>query len=429
MSDLSKLKVRIVDNGLFPFIGSRLAKDFGVVEYFMDYKGPDQEADKFQIGQLPGVKRIGELFHDKDSVDLWFFGDAGNGDLQRTLRAEGRIVFGTGGKEHDSEEDEKEVINGERMEFDRAWFREQIKKFGLEPIPYKIVNSIEELRDNLKKAVEKWVKLSRFRAVGETFYAKNYAWADVEIKRIAAKLGSWEKFQFIIEDSFEGMEIAADWKLCNGVHLPVGLYGWESKNRAYLGKVMNFNDLPAPVLEVENKLSPLYIEMDYTGPIAIESRIGKDLIPHPIDPACRFGSPPGECDPVIWENFSEIIWSLANEEMIAPKHTAKYVAQLIMYSDKIVHDQMPIDFPKEIADRVMLRNVTCVDGQHYLIPVNQNKIVGSVIGKGNTREEAEMECLDLVEQIEAPDLYYSESVFDALDEKLEKAGKMGIGFK
>ena len=104
MKDLSKLTCRIYGYGIFEiFLAQALGPmngGFGKVELFCPWMDSFCKPAPRWIGRnIPGVTRIWEFFDNKDKVDTWAFFDVGDADIQQDLRAQGRAIFGTGGRQ------------------------------------------------------------------------------------------------------------------------------------------------------------------------------------------------------------------------------------------------------------------------------------------------------------------------------------------
>jgi phosphoribosylamine-glycine ligase len=361
---------------------------------------------------LPGVTKINDFFEGMENVDLVCFFDVGDGDLQDYLRSKGKRVFGTGAA-------------GE-LEYDRVKFKKILKKVGLPVVPYSVLTGVKELEQalSLKENIGKWVKVSTFRGICETFQNKGIKFAQPKIDTIAMKLGAARGTQeFILEDSIPGVEIGNDCFISGGRMLGTVTFGLENKDKSYTSKVMKVDKLPDAVKEVDSALAPVYKKLNICGMISSEIRVGEDKKPYFIDMCARAGSPPAEVISELYSNFSEIVWAVAGGEEIEPKAKANYAAEVLIKSEMAPTDWVPLDFREKDLKVLKLRNLCKMNGQYYYIPQDNGTIIGAAIGLGNTAEEAEKEALLNCELLDCEESHYDSCCFEEESGKLDKTSK------
>ena len=412
--NLKDKSILFYDYGLFTNIAQRLSRDYAKVYYHTPRESNYPLPNRYMIGDgIDGLIRCDEdsLWDVIDKVDLIAFPDTGEGALQERLRREGKRVFGCG--------------RSERLELDRAWLREGMKKIGLPVIPYQVIIGVDNLRDYCRINKDKWIKISMFRGLAETYhhidYNKSLPWID----RIAHLSGPYQKhFEFIVEDTIDGCEVGSDWFFSGG-YLDNGMYGIEIKDKGYICKTLRHSDLPKPILEVDRKLEPILKKLGMQGMVSTEVRYdGKNA--YLIDPCTRAGSPPSECQSRMYENYSEMFWNVAGSDSIIPKPIAKYGAQVILYSEFAIKDWCHITIPAKFKDRITVKNLCNIDGQHYIIPKDESNTIGSAVGYGKTIEEAQGNAMKAADAVKAEGLYYFENVFDEADEEIKKAKSYGV---
>jgi hypothetical protein len=413
-------KVLIHDNGLFPYLAPRLSEDFGEVFYHTECGGASPTPDKSHIGfGLENITRV-DSFEEclmEDKPDLIVFPDVGDGDKQVFLRSVGYRVFGSG--------------KGEILEQDRVFLRKCLSKLGLPVAPYKVVtNGIDSLRDELAKAKNKFVKISYYRGIGETFKHDDYdKKSKFEINRIANVCGALDsEVEFVIEDPIESdAEFGAEWFFADDGFLPVGMFGPEVKNKGYCGKVCDYKDLPKPLKLIMEKFTPLFKKYKVRGALSTEVRITKDGKPYFIDPCMRFGSPPGEVLSEAYENMAEIMWNVAEGKSVTPKPKAKYWAQIMLQCREAATYTMPINFDPKMARNLKFRYLCKIKNQHYYLPQAGETIIGAAIGWGETLKIAQNMAIRAAESVEAGDVFWDKDVFDMADEQIKKGEKfMGV---
>lgn len=403
---LNDKTVRIYGYGLFEcFMALKLKESFGKVELYIPWKGSYPLPIKCQIGSgLPGVTKIDNFFKDIEKVDLFCFFDVGDGDIQEYLRSLGKRVFGTG--------------KAEALEYDRVGFKKVLTNVGLPVVPYKIATGVNELRAELAKKENygKWVKVSTFRGLCETFKNKGIKFAQTKIDVIATKLGAMRDLQeFIIEDNIEGTEVGTDCFLSNGEILSPVTFGLENKDKSYVCKVVETNKLPKEVQKVDDALEPIYKKLKICGMISSEIRVTKDKKPYFIDFCARAGSPPSELICEIYSNFAEILWAVAGGEKVELKPVAAYGAEVLIKSEMAITDWLPLDFKEEDLKFLKLRNLCKVNGQYYYIPQDGGSIIGAAIGFGSTAKAAQEEAIKHCEFLDCEESHFDANSFDEVN--------------
>ena len=398
--------VRIYGYGLFEcFMALKLKETFGKVELYVPWKGSYPLPIKSLIGEgLPGVKKIENFFKDIDKVDLFCFFDVGDGDLQDWLRKLGKRVFGTG--------------KSEALEYDRVGFKNILKSVGLPVSPFKVVKGIQELRIELTKEESKgkWVKVSTYRGLCETFQNKGIKYSQSKLDVMATKLGAFrEEQEFLVEDSIPGKEIGTDCFLANGEMLNYVTFGIENKDKSYSCKVVSKDKLPPAIYQVDNALSPVYKRLKINGMISSEVRVGRDKKPYFIDFCARAGSPPSELICELYSNLSDIIWFVAGGEFIEPKVKYKFGAEVLIKSEMAMTDWVPLDFHEDNLDVLKLRNLCKVNGQYYYVPQDGGSIIGAALGFGNTEKEAQEDALKNCSLLDCEESHYDETCFEGKD--------------
>jgi len=420
MFDLNKRKVLIYDYGTFTFLAERLAEDFGEVIYFTPWKSALPRAEKAVIGEgLEGITNCREFYEALKELDpkrdIVAFFHVGEGDLQENLRKQGYTVFGMGG--------------AEVLEMNRYQFKQELKKMGLPIIPYEHIKGIDDLDEYLRGVENKHVKISSFRWLTETWKHINYAHSKARLRKLAYNAGAFQsKIEFVVEDHIEGEEGGTDNFISDGEYFDKCLFGFELKDAGYVCKVSELSDVPKPFLDVLLKAQPFFKEKKSRGMFSTEVRITKDMTPYWNDATIRGGLPPSEIICEQWKNFSEAVWATANGETIKLEPVAKYAAQVILCSSWAKTEATVIEFPKKIAKSIKLYNACKMDGYFKYIPQDNSDVIASAIGLSDDLEEAEVIALKAAGQVKADSLDYDGDCFDMLDEKLEKAKKLGIKF-
>jgi hypothetical protein len=415
--------VLLYDYGMFLYIAQRLAEHFDDVYYFHPWEGslPVPVMDHLGSG-VPGVTKVSSFWDTLNQYkpDLVVFPDVGHSDLQEDLRSRGFNVFGTS--------------KGEVLEFDRSMLRRVLKQVGLPVPPYKVVVGIDALRKELERSTDKYIKISKYRGVCETFYHKNYKHSKAQLNKMAHTLGVLDKsVEFIVEDPLESsVEIGCEWFFTKTGYLPRGMYGYEIKNSAYCGLVCDLDEVPKALKVVMDKFLPVYHHYLVRGALSIELRVSKDGSKrYFIDPCMRFGSPPGEVLSEAYLNMGPLMMAVAEGEELEPRPRATYWAQLVLKARETVTDPLPLDFPPDLTRNLKFRNLACLDHQYYYLPLpgEQETIVGGAVGWGPLIKSAQAMALNAAEKLDSGDeVYWDLDAFEKADEQIKQGEKVGIPF-
>jgi hypothetical protein len=383
-TDLSSRRCLVWDYGLFESCAAKLGESFGEVLYYVPWKGAYPGSNKLLIGEgVDNLTRVRDFFDHVDEADLIYFPDLGDGDLQVYLREKGKRVWGSG--------------KGENLENFRWDTKLLMKKLGLPTAPAKLIVGIEALRDELKGRDNLWIKLSTFRADGETWHHLTWTLSEPRVAELEWRLGAKAPHtEFIVEDDIpNAQEEGYDGWNIDGGFPSLAMLGYEIKGSGLIGRVMPYEKLPDTVKLVNKKLGPEMKRLGYRGNFSSELRNGVL-----IDPCCRTPSPPGELYPEMYENYAECVWEGADGNLIDPIQKWKYGVEICVESDWSEKNWMAIHFPKEIEPFVKLRNYTKIDDVFYVLPMNEGPRVGAVIGLGNTLKEAVEQAITNAKQIE-----------------------------
>jgi hypothetical protein len=409
MTDYKSKSVLVMDKGMFTSLADVLTKHFWRVGYFSDWQSSFPDGTNLLVGSgLDGVTRLKYLWKRTPDnpqciydFDLIVFADCWDGDLQEDLRSRGMRVWGSGMRSS--------------LELSRWKTKEEIKKAGLPVNKCAQVTGIENLRAYLKENQDVYVKISTFRGIGETFHAENYDQIKGKLDELEAKYEPMmEIMQFVIEHSIpDAKELGYDGYCIDGEFPNSAFFGAEIKNKAYFGKLVDYDDLPEEIKTVNTKLS--YGMDGYRHFFSTELRDG-----HPIDLTCRHATPCGEpyCDAMT--NLADVLYQGAEGTLVHAEWSSKYAAQLVFCSEWAEEHPVLVQFPEEIRPYVKLYNHCRVNGKDWIINDAQRaKEMGSIVALGNTPQEVMRLCIERVEKVKAFMLTYDE---DALQKAVDEMG-------
>lgn len=395
MPFLNTVTACVIDFGNYIGVARRLAKDFKRVLYYCPYViNGFPEHNPVDIGR--GVFEIEKITDWEDyyeEIDIFVFPDLYFAGLQEMLRRQGKIVFGSG--------------RGQIMETDRGMMKSLQRDLGLPLNEYEEVEGLYELEELLKVTEDKYIK-SGLRGDNETFHHTNYVLSKEELKGMKHRMGIFDKKEkYIIETPIESIaEIGIDTMVCDGQYLDESLTGIELKDVGYYGKMVDYDKLPKQLKLITDKLAPVFREYSYRGAYSNEVRVDKKNVGYLIDQTCRFPSPPTSLMLCMYENFSEVIWSIANGFLPTVKYKYKHGVQLIVKSDMAQTEPVALQFPMEYRDYIDIKNlVVDDDGTYYYTPNGVTmKECASVSGLGNTMEEAVKMATEISESLKGFDI-------------------------
>lgn len=394
----------------------RLSRDFGTVYYWTPWKSSFPKSNDSIVGQgMDGITRIKDYLTVIDSVDILVCLDTNFGDVVDYWRAKGKRVFGAGSK-------------AELFELDR-WKSKKITEAVKLPVPRtEYIIGLDNLRKRLNVVRNKYVKLSLFRGAIESFPHDDYKSSEPFLARLEVALGAMKnKAEFIIEDKIEGTEIGIDTFVVDGEYPNKCLIGWEKKDAAFIGKIFDYDKVIKPLREVNEKLKPFFKKTGARSMFSTEVRITKEGRGYLIDPCVRMPLPPSYVEMEIYDNYSEFIWYAAEGKIIPLKPNAVYGCEVIMGSDFSEENLLEVKIPKEIKKWVKISCGCCIDGRYYILPGEVKNHFLSVVGLGNTLNEAIGKAEEVYKKVEAFQLSKSFD-FNSLREVSKEADRFGIKF-
>ena len=421
------LSICIVDFGSFGYFLERLVPHFKKVGFSCPRSSGFPKTDRDDIGSgFQGVEKIPwpDFWNKYQEYDIFWFPFIGMGDLANHLRSLGKHVIST--------------FKGEMIERDRGLFKDKLVELGLPVIPYrghkkgKCVHGWDELRKEMQANTDFWIKMSDFRGLGETHHVRDYADSEkwlFELGHLLAGGGRLNTFPFYLEDNIKAEELGDDVWFNGKKYLDRCLYGIEDKDSGYLCKVVDYKKLPSLVKNVNDKMIPYLLECGLQSPISNEIRVVNKTLAYYNDATQRVGSPPGEIICEIWVNLPEILVAIAYGEDVVPEYEKKYGASVFLYSERLKSETTPVLVPIGVRRWVKLQNVMKEeDGKLCCVSQDEGAVLGAAVGLGNSKLEAEENALAVARQVKADGIYYAETTFERIEESIEKAEELGLGF-
>ena len=415
--NLNEIVAIIIDNGLFVDVAQRLSKDFKKVYYFTAHREEFPTIEQVSIGMgLDNIIKVKDIFEPED-VDIYIFPNTGDQQLQKHLIKMGKIVLGS--------------RKADDLELNRFYGMKKLQEIGL-PTPNIVkIFGLDNLVNYLTPLTDKYIKCSYYRGEFETFHYTNINECSNYLQKLKVDLGAIaDIFEFNVFNPIDSViETGADCIVIDGKPSDYIQYGYEIKDLAYVAKWVKYDELPNIIKQVHNPINNLLGQYGYRNLFSSEIRITKNQIPYMIDYTTRFGAPSHELILENVENISDVLFQGAQGVSIPLKIKYTYAVQANIISEWGCENWLEIDFPTEIEQFVKLRNVCKINNKMYCIPQPYSyPEMGTVLGFGNTIEEAIDMCKKNAEQVKG---FQLEIRVDALDEALiqiEKGKQLNINF-
>ncbi len=417
MAKTKDLTVLLYDTGYYVDIAAYIIPEFKKVKYFCAPAETAFETPNMAfIGHgIEGLEVVHDFWDAMKDVDLFIFPDSHYMGLQDYLRSIGKVVFGS--------------AKGAELEHYRWSTRALLESLGLPTVPAVRVCGTSALREELKDKEDKWIKISMYRGLMETYHFYNAQMAEPFFTELEYKLGPLkEMFYFIIEDNMPGIEAGADSFVIDGKMPAVMHYGYEIKDCGYIGIASETK--PEVLVESTEKLAPFFEKVKARTMYSNEIRINKDGERFLIDPTPRGPNPPHATIMCNIEHFGDVLWKIANgivPELIT-KH--KYVAEIVLYTDEAKEEWVAVQVPKEIEQYVHFRYAMRYQDMWYSVPnVYKQDVLGSVVAGADTLEGAVKLVKERADMIKAEGLHYNAESMDKALKEISRGEQYGISFK
>jgi hypothetical protein len=419
VKDISEVVVCVVDYGRFLFLAECFV---GVAKKVLFCSPSDREFKDVRDCEkgtgIPGIERIDSFLdpHVLPRIDLFVFPDIGFAGAQLYLRSIGKAVWGAMG------------VND--LELSRTDFLDFLDQVGLEKIPSVKVKGLTNLCLHLQEHKDKWIKVNHYRAQMETWHHIDFDRSEEKLVGLSAEFGGLkEEIMFVVQDALDADEIGYDGWSVDGGYPSCSFQGYELKNELYLGSMLEYEDLPEQVIEVNEAMAPLFSEAGYRQFVATEIRV-KDKVGRFIDPTFRLAGLTQEQLSTTCSNLPDVIWSGANGVLIEPEFICKYVAVATMhYTDHAKERWFCLKVPEEKREFFKFYHYCQRDGMLHFIPCFPfDNEAGVVIGGGDSVGEAIDNLKENFEVMADEPLRIDVAGFAELLEQIQEAEDEGMEF-
>jgi phosphoribosylamine---glycine ligase len=414
--------------GLISDIAWQVSKEGHEVRYYIKDKKESDIADGF-------VAKSDDWEKDADWADIIVFDDTlGQGEKAQALRAKGKKVIGG-------------TAYTDRLEDDRSFGQEELKKAGVNIIPYGEFESFDEAVEHVVKSPDRYV----IKPSGEAQNVKRRLFVGEEedgqdvIRMLEAykKAFSDEIKVFQLQRRVTGVEVAVG-GFFNGKQFvyPVNV-NFEHKKlfpgnlgppTGEMGTSMFWSAPNQLFNQTLLKMEPKLAEEGYVGYIDVNCIVNHHGI-YPLEFTSRFGYPTisiqqaGMITPI-----GQFFWDLANGN--DPKLKVRSGFQIGV---RIVVPPFPFDddetfesfsrnaaivFRKPPADEIHIEDVKQVNGQ-WLV-AGTSGVILIVVGLGQTMKQAQSQVYSRIKNVLIPNMYYRTDIGDRWDEDSDRLHNWGI---
>ncbi len=415
-------------SGLIGDIAWQVSKEGHEVRYYIKDQKEADIADGF-------VAKSENPEKDAEWADIIVFDDTlGQGEKAHALRAQGKKVIGGS-------------AYSDRLEDDRSFGQEELKKAGVNIIPYREFDSFDEAMEHVVKNPDRYV----IKPSGEAQNVKRRLFVGEEedgqdvIRMLDAykRAFSDEIKVFQLQRRITGVEVAVG-AFFNGKQFvyPINI-NFEHKKlfpgnlgppTGEMGTSMFWSPptqlFNQTLLKMESKLA----EEGYVGYIDVNCMVNGNGI-YPLEFTSRFGYPTISIQQAGMNTpIGQFFWDLANGN--DPKLRVKSGFQIGV---RIVVPPFPFDdnetfesfsrnaaivFKKPPNDEYHIEDVKQVNGQWVV--AGTSGVILIVMGLGQTMKQAQSQVYSRIKNVMIPNMYYRTDIGDRWDEDSDRLHNWGI---
>jgi hypothetical protein len=376
LKPLDQITALVIDHGLFLPVAHRLAEEYKRVLYYCPAEDGFPTINRCIVGDgFDDIEKCDDIWPVMPEVDLVVCPDIGFSGLQLELERQGKPVWGS--------------RRADRLEIHRQYFHKVLADVGLAVPKFVVLTGLNALRDHLKDAEDKYIKISRYRGSLETFHWRSWDLDEGTIDLLAVRFGpAKELIPFLVFDTIEtDLELGSDTYVVDGKWPSLMLNGIEHKDKGYLSAVTKREAMPECLNEVLEAFSPVLKLFRCRNQWSTEVRKTEDSFFF-TDPTPRGGIPSTPSQLLAWKNFPEIVAAGAEGELVDPIPTCKYTAEC-MIAGKTKKEQWPaVEIPNDLEKWTAFGSCCKIDGR-LVFPTDESHDddLGWLLATGNTLEE------------------------------------------
>ena len=415
MKDTKDVTACVVDHGLFSPLAQKLGQTFKRVLYYSPWEEGFPQLNRCIVGDgYPEIERCDDFWDELADIDLFIFPDIQHSGLQLHLESIGKAVWGS--------------RKGDSLELSREKFHRTLKQLDLDCPKWVSITGLSKLRDHLREHEDRYVKISKYRGLMETWHHATYRQSEPMLDMLAVKLGpAKEHIPFIVvEPVATDLEIGYDGYCIDGQFPSIAIGGGvEIKDSGYLCGIMDASAMPEQITEINDAFGPILGEYRYRNFFSTEIRV-KDDKRFFIDPCCRCPSPATEAQIELYGNLADIVWAGANGECIDPEPTALFAAECVLRAKRTAQQWCVLDVPAKARPWTKFGGSCFIDDQVCIPPCEDGPEVGWIVGTGDSIQDAIDALKKHVEELgDCPVSADVDALYDAVKE-FHEADEKGV---
>jgi phosphoribosylamine---glycine ligase len=413
--------------GLISDIAWQVIKEGGEAKYYI-HNSPEKDiADGF-------VPKIDDWKKEVDWAEVIIFDDVlGQGKLAQDLRKQGKKVIG--GTEYT-----------DRLEDDRAFGQEELKKVGVNILPHNNFNSFDEAIDYVRANPAKYVikpsgeaqNIKRMLFVGEEDDGKDV----IQMLQAHKKVSGQKITTFQLQKRATGVEIAVG-AFFNGkqfVH-PININFEHKKlfpgnigpSTGEMGTSMYWSSSNKIFNATLAKLEPILQRESYIGYMDINCIVNANGI-YPLEFTARFGYPTISIQQEgILMPISDFLYELANGNLTEFKTKNGFqVGVRIVVSPYPFNDEetfksysknSAVFFRKPDFSGIHIEDIKKIDDQWLIAGTSGVTLL--VVGTGYTMKQAQRQVYSRIKNILIPNMYFRKDIGDRWFEDCDRLHTWG----
>ncbi|HUO42654.1 MAG TPA: phosphoribosylglycinamide synthetase C domain-containing protein [Methylomirabilota bacterium] len=397
----------ISDEGLIGDLAYAVHNEGNEVRYFIRNKSEKDISDGF-------VEKVEDWESMKDWADVIIFDDIGFGAVAERLRKEGKAVIGGS-------------VTSDRLELDRDFGQEQLKKAGLQTVPSWEFNTFDEAVNFVKNNSARYVVKPSGKAQEDkvlSFVGQEEDGLDVLAVLQRYKTAWSTKIKsFQIQRFVTGVEVAVG-AFFNGEDfiLPACI-NFEHKrmfngeigpSTGEMGTLIFWSEKSRLYDETLVKFRPILAEMNFVGYFDINCIVNSRGI-YPLEITPRFGYPTINIQMEgITSKWGEFLYALANKQQFDLRSQRGFQIGVVVavppypFSDPAAYRRYSEDaviiFKKVMSSGIHHGDAKLVNGDWRLAGSSGYALV--VTGSGQTVEDARRETYNRVRNVIIPNMFY-----------------------
>jgi phosphoribosylamine--glycine ligase len=397
----------VSDAGLIGDLAYAVKNEGSQVRYYIASKTDKDVSDGF-------VEKTDNWESLKDWADVIVLDDIGFGALAERLRKEGKAVVGG-------------TVASDRLEDDRDFGHEQLKKAGLQTVPswdfITFDDAIKFVKENLGRYVVKPSGKAQEEKVLSFVGQEEDGLDIIAILERYKKTWSTKIKSFQIQKFVSGVEVAVGTFFNGQDFILPACINFEHKrmfndeigpSTGEMGTLMFWSDRNRLYDETLAKFRPLLAEMGFIGYFDINCIVNARGI-YPLEITPRFGYPTISIQMEgILSRWSDFLYALANKQQFALRTQRGFQIGVVVavppypFTDPAAYrrysEDAAIIFKKPMSSGIHHGDAKLVEGDWRLAGNSGYALV--VTGSGSTVEEARKETYNRVRNIIIPNMFY-----------------------